>query len=112
MFQKYISRISSGSLEGLLIGINKIAIREGLEDIKQIRIDSTVVKTNIHYPTNNSLVWDCIKESHRLLSKLADQTDGLASFLCTASFGESTLSVFLKRSLPLVGISDGLTIIL
>ena len=77
MFQKYISKISSTSLEGLLIGLNKIAINEGLEDIKQIRIDSTVVKTNIHYPTNNSLVWDCIKESHRLLSKLAEQTHGL-----------------------------------
>lgn len=77
MFQKYISKISAESLECLLVELNKIAISEGLEDIKQIRMDSTVVKTNIHYPTNNALVWDCIKESHRLLSKLADETEGL-----------------------------------
>ena len=77
MFQKYISKISAESLECLLVELNKIAISEGLEDIKQIRMDSTVVKTNIHYPTNNALVWDCIKESHRLLSKLADETKGL-----------------------------------
>ena len=78
MFQKYISKISAESLECLLVELNKIAISEGLEDIKQIRIDSTVVKTNIHYPTNNALTWDCIKESHRLLSKLADEIEGPA----------------------------------
>lgn len=73
-FQKYISKISAESLECLLIALNKIAISEGLEDINRIRMDSTVVKTNIHYPTNNALVWDCIKESHRLLSKLEEET--------------------------------------
>ena len=77
MFHSYISKISAESLNSLLIELNKIAISEGLEDINRIRMDSTVVKTNIHYPTNNALVWDCIKESHRLLSKLADETEGL-----------------------------------
>jgi len=77
MFQKYISRISAGSLSKLLIALNKIAISEGLEDLTSLRIDSTVVKTNIHYPTNNALVWDCIKEGHRLLSRLCEATEGL-----------------------------------
>jgi IS5 family transposase len=70
VFQKYISKISEDSLQQVLVALNKIAIEEGLEDIKQLRQDSTVVETNIHYPTNNSLVWDCIKDSHRLLSQL------------------------------------------
>lgn len=60
-----------------MVSLNKIAISEGLEDIKQLRQDSTVVETNIHYPTNNSLVWDCIKESHRLLSQLAEEVKDL-----------------------------------
>jgi IS5 family transposase len=60
LFQKYISRINPESLHRLLVEINKIAISEGLEDVKSVSQDSTVVKTNIHYPTNNSLVWDCI----------------------------------------------------
>jgi len=77
MFQKYISRITAESLNALLIALNKIAISEGLEDIKSLRVDSTVVKSNIHYPTNNALVWDCIKESHRLLTRLSDETQGL-----------------------------------
>jgi len=71
-YQKYISRISAGSLEKVMIAINKIAMGEGLEDSKSIRTDGTVVETNIHYPTNNSLVWDCIKTIDRLLKKLKD----------------------------------------
>jgi transposase, IS5 family len=71
-YQKYISRISGESLNKVMIALNKIAMGEGLEDGKSIRTDSTVVETNIHYPTNNSLVWDCIKTIDRLLKKLKD----------------------------------------
>jgi len=55
-----------------MIAINKIAIGEGIEGGRSIRTDSTVVETNIHYPTNNSLVWDCMKSIDRLLKKLKD----------------------------------------
>jgi len=78
MYQRYISKIKQESLQQLLVGLNNIAINEGLEDIKKLRQDSTVVKANIHYPTNNSLVWDCIKESHRLLSKLSEEISGVS----------------------------------
>lgn len=77
VWQKYISKIRPESLQGFLVAINKIAIGNGLEDLQAIRTDSTVIETNIHYPTNNSLVWDCIKEAHRLLGKLAEE-EGIA----------------------------------
>ena len=70
VYQKYISRISGASLEQVMIAINKIAIGEGIEDGKSIRTDGTVVETNIHYPTNNSLIWDCMKTIDRMLKKL------------------------------------------
>lgn len=73
MYQSYISKISKESLDGLMMAINKLAIEAGLESVEQFRQDSFVVESNIHYPTNNSLVWDCIKESHRLLSHLAEE---------------------------------------
>ncbi|MBC8004912.1 MAG: ISNCY family transposase [Verrucomicrobia bacterium] len=73
MYQKYISRINAESLNKLFVALNKIAINEGLEDVEALREDATVVETNIHYPTNNSLVWDCIKESHRLLKQLEQE---------------------------------------
>ena len=77
-FQKFISRISEDTLHKVLVEIVKFAIEEGFEDISKIRQDSTVVKSNIHYPTNNSLVWDCIHESHRLLSNLKQEVEVLS----------------------------------
>lgn len=71
-YQKYISRISGESLNKVMVAINKIAMGEGIEEGRSIRTDSTVVETNIHYPTNNSLIWDCIKTIDRLLKKLKD----------------------------------------
>jgi len=77
VWQKYISRISEEKLEQFMIAMNKIAIGEGLEDIKEFRQDTTVIETDIHYPTNNSLVWDCIKESERLLKRLREEIETL-----------------------------------
>jgi len=77
LFQKYISRIKPESLHRVLVEINRIAISEGLEDVKSVSQDSTVVKTNIHYPTNNSLVWDCVKTSTKLLEQLKQEVDTL-----------------------------------
>lgn len=65
------------TLDRILIAINQVAINEGLEDVKRVTQDATVVKSNIHYPTNNSLVWDCIKTSTNLLSKLKEEIDTL-----------------------------------
>ena len=73
VYHKYISRIRPESLSKLLYEINRIAIDEGIEDLKKFREDSTVVETNIHYPTNNSVMWDCIKESDRLLDHLKEE---------------------------------------
>ena len=73
MFQKYISKIRAESLRALMVEINRIMMQEeGIEDGRRLRTDSTVVETDIHYPTNNSLIWDCIKTSHRLLKKLEE----------------------------------------
>jgi IS5 family transposase len=76
MYQSYISKISKSSLDQVLMAINKIGIEEGLESMQQFRQDSFVVETDIHHPTNNALVWDCIKESHRLLGHLAAEVSG------------------------------------
>jgi IS5 family transposase len=78
VWQKYISRISEEKLERFMVELNRIAIGEGLEDIQEFRQDTTVIETDIHYPTNNSLVWDCIKESERLLKHLQEEIEGLS----------------------------------
>jgi IS5 family transposase len=77
MYHKLISGISEESLSRLMVEINRIAIVEGIEDLKKFREDSTVVETNIHYPTNNSLIYDCIKENNRLLKQLKEEIKSL-----------------------------------
>lgn len=76
VWQKYISMIKAETLEKVMIAINKVAQAEGLEDFSKVRQDATAIETNIHYPTNNSLMWDCIKTFDRLLMKLREQTGG------------------------------------
>lgn len=72
VLHKYIAAISATSLESLMKAINQIAIDEGLEDLQKLRTDTTVVETDIHYPTNNSLLWDCIRTSTRLMQQFED----------------------------------------
>jgi IS5 family transposase len=78
LYQKYISRIKPEKLSEVLIELNKIAINEGLEDLEKIRQDTTTIETNIHHPTNNSLIWDCIRRSNDHLSKLNREVNGLS----------------------------------
>lgn len=89
LYQKYISQISPDKLQKLLVGLNKIAIDEGIEDLEKIRQDSTIVETDIHYPTNNSILWDCIKEAYRLLGHLREEVNGL-SYLDYSKQGKKT----------------------
>jgi len=77
LYQKYISRIKPEHLQEVLVELNKIAISEGLEDLEKIRQDTTTIETNIHHPTNNSLIWDCIRKSTNHLSKLCREIDQL-----------------------------------
>ena len=77
VWQKYISMIKATTLEKVMIAINKVAQAEGLEDFSKARTDSTAIETNIHYPTNNSLTWDCIRTIDRIMAKLAGQTGGM-----------------------------------
>jgi transposase, IS5 family len=70
VLHKYIAAIQPESLGKLMVEINRLALAENLEDASGVREDSTVVETNIHYPTNNAMVWDCIRVSQRILGKL------------------------------------------
>jgi len=78
MFQNYIARIKPQTLQKVLYRINQIAIGEGYEDVQRLCQDTTVVHTNIHYPTNNSLIWDCVRESDRLMGLLQKEIQDLS----------------------------------
>jgi IS5 family transposase len=70
VMQKYISKISEKSIKSITQDVNMIAISEGIETVDRISTDTTNIETNVHYPTNNSLVLDCIETATRLLKRI------------------------------------------
>lgn len=67
--QENISRITHEVLEKMHIAIAVYALQLGVDDGKKIRIDSTTVTTNIHAPTNATILWDCIRVATRLIKR-------------------------------------------
>ena len=47
------------------------AVGLGLEDGAKLRVDTTVVQTDIHHPTDNTLLWDTVRVVTRLVGRLA-----------------------------------------
>jgi IS5 family transposase len=47
------------------------AVELGLEDGQKLRVDTTVVQTDIHHPTHNTLLWDVVRVVARLIGRLA-----------------------------------------
>ena len=53
------------------------AVAQGLEDGRQLRGDTTVVETNIHFPTDSHLLWDGVRVLTRLVGRLRALCPGL-----------------------------------
>ncbi len=64
-----ISAIGEGTWERIHRRILQVAKEAGVETGRKIRMDTTVVETNIHDPTDSSLVWDVIRVVTRLLGE-------------------------------------------
>jgi IS5 family transposase len=50
----------------------RAAVELGLEDGAKLRVDTTVVQTDIHHPTDNTLLWDVVRVITRLVGRLAN----------------------------------------
>jgi len=67
--QQNISKITPEVLADINVAICKLAMELKVDDGKKMRSDSTAIKTDIHYPTNCSLLWDGIRVCSRMLKK-------------------------------------------
>jgi IS5 family transposase len=72
-FHRAFNRLTPATLEGLNQAVIQAAVQLGLEDGKKLRVDTTVVETNIHYPTDATLLWDSVRTITRLVEDLHDQ---------------------------------------
>ena len=71
-FNRAFNRLTPQTLQTINQQVVKAAVDLGLEDGKQLRVDTTVVQTDIHHPTDNTLLWDVVRVITRLVAGLAE----------------------------------------
>lgn len=72
-FNRAFMRLTPDTMESLNQAVVQAAVQLGLEDGKKLRVDTTVVETNIHYPTDATLLWDVVRTLTRLVGELHEQ---------------------------------------
>jgi transposase, IS5 family len=71
-FQRSFVRLTPQTLMAVNELLVQAAVALGLEDGKTLRVDTTVVQTDVHHPTDNTLLWDVVRVVTRLVGQLAD----------------------------------------
>jgi IS5 family transposase len=69
-FHRAVVRLTPATLRTINELVVKAAVDLGLEDGAKLRIDTTVVQTDVHYPTDATLLWDVVRVLSRLLRRL------------------------------------------
>ena len=64
-----IKALQPETLEAIHRRIVEIAVDVGVDNGKRVRVDATVVKSNIHHPTDSELLWDCVRVLTRLVMR-------------------------------------------
>jgi transposase, IS5 family len=70
-FNRVFNRLTSETLKAVNELVVKAAVDLGLEDGQALRVDTTVVQTDIHHPTDSTLLWDVVRVITRLVGCLA-----------------------------------------
>jgi IS5 family transposase len=70
-FQRSFVRLTPQTLKAINELVVRAAVELGLEDGAKLRVDTTVVQTDIHHPTDNTLLWDVVRVITRLVRRLA-----------------------------------------
>lgn len=71
-FNRAFNRLTPRTLRAINEAIVRAAVELGLEDGGKLRVDTTVVETDIHYPTDSTLLWDSVRVITRLIGRLAE----------------------------------------
>ncbi len=69
-FNRAFNRLTPTTMQAINQTAVQAAVHLGLEDGKQLRVDTTVVETDIHFPTDATLLWDTVRTLTRLVKEL------------------------------------------
>lgn len=67
-----LKRIKAETVEAIARDVVLIAADLGIEKARKVRVDSTVVESNIHDPSDSWLLWDCVRTLTRLMKQAID----------------------------------------
>jgi IS5 family transposase len=70
---KNIKALSAQTWEAINGQLVQYAAEEKIEKGREVRIDCTVVESNIHEPTDSSLLWDSVRVLTRLLHRAKEE---------------------------------------
>ena len=70
--QKAIKHVRAETWETINRKLVSFAVEQRIELGRKIRTDCTVVESNIHHPTDSSLLFDCVRVMTRLMSDAQD----------------------------------------
>src|ERR1700720_2613594 len=71
-FNRGFNRLTPQTLKAVNDVVVQAAVGLGLEDGAKLRGDTTVVETDIHHPTDNTLLWDVVRVVTRLIGRVAE----------------------------------------
>jgi len=71
-----IKALSATTWEAINRMLVTYANKKKIEKGREVRIDSTVVSSNIHTPSDSSLLWDAVRVLTRILSQAKSQVQG------------------------------------
>src|SRR6059058_296984 len=71
-FQRCFIRLTPQTLKAVNDLVVRAAVELGLEDGAKLRVDTTVVQSDIHHPTDNTLLWDVVRVVTRLVGRLRE----------------------------------------
>ena len=77
-FHRAFCRLRPETVRALNERVVRWAVAQGLEDGRKLRGDTTVVETNIHFPTDSGLLWDGVRVLTRLVGRLQALRPGQA----------------------------------
>ena len=60
-FNRSFNRLTPATLKAINELVVEAAVKLGVEDGSKLRVDTTVVETDIHHPTDNTLLWDVVR---------------------------------------------------
>ena len=73
--QRDVKKMRPETIEAINRIVLGVADKEGIEKGRKVRVDCTVTESNIHHPTDSSLLWDSVRVLCRLTQRAKEEVE-------------------------------------